>query len=459
MTDNSKQELQQLIEQMKKLEAQQENDRQELLQLKNQLRNFIYNNPDVRASFQPVPPPQKKPAFSLEQFIGLKLLNLVGIVVLLIGIAIGVKFAIDKNLISPLLRIILAYVAGAALLLLSVVLRKKYEAFSAILFSGAAATCYFTTYGAFEFYGFIDRPVAFALMVALTIATTIVALRFNRQEIATLAFVGAYGIPFLVGGESGNMAALFSYLFIINSGILFISFRKDWQLLKYLSFSFTWIIFISWLVLQYNDKLWFGTGFFFTAAFFALFTATVLGFRILRKQTMPDIDFLLTGTLSLLSYVSVLQLYKNAVNDDVFANITLFDGLFHLLLSALVYKLLPTYNKLSTWYMLSGILLLIVFVPIKYEGITVSAIWIAAAIGLFAAGFLLKKRILRFFSIGLFGITLFKLVLVDSLRFSTVEKIITYIAIGVVLLVISFLYQKYKDLLFAKDNQQKLLQG
>jgi uncharacterized membrane protein len=60
---------------------------------------------------------------------------------------------------------------------------------------------------------------------------------------------------------------------------------------------------------------------------------------------------------------------------------------------------------------------------------------------------------LRFFSIGLFGSTLFKLVLIDSLRFSTIEKIITYISIGVVLLVISFLYQKYKDLLFAKDNQ------
>lgn len=453
MTDNSKQELQQLIEQLKKLEAQQENDRQELLQLKNQLRNFIYTNPDIRASFQPAPPPQKKPQFSLEQFIGLKLLNLVGIVVLLIGIAIGVRFAIDKNLISPLLRIILAYVAGGALLGLSAYLAKKYEAFSAILFSGAAATFYFTTYGAFEFYGFIERPVAFSLMVLLTFATTWIALRFNRQEIAILAFVGAYGIPFLVGGESGNIMALFSYLFIINSGILFVSFRKNWELLKYLSFTITWIIFLSWLVLEYNSKLWFGTGFVFTAAFFVLFTATVLGFRLLRQQKMPDLDYLLTGLLSLFAYIAILQLYKNAADKHVFANITLFYGLFHFVLSVLVYKLLTAYNRLSNWYMFSGIILLILFVPIRHEGITVSVIWIAAAIGLFAAGFLLKKRMLRFFSIGLFGITLFKLVLVDSLRFSTIEKIITYISIGVVLLVISFLYQKYKELLFAKDNQ------
>ena len=47
-------------------------------------------------------------AKSLEGFIGLKLMHLVGIVVLVTGISIGVKYAIDKRLISELLRIVLA---------------------------------------------------------------------------------------------------------------------------------------------------------------------------------------------------------------------------------------------------------------------------------------------------------------------------------------------------------------
>ncbi|RXK58031.1 DUF2339 domain-containing protein [Lacibacter luteus] len=453
MTDNSKEQLQQLIQQMKALEEQQENGRLELLKLKNELRNFLYNNADNRAAFQP-PQPAAKSTFSLEQFIGLKLLNFVGIIVLLIGIAIGVKFAIDKNLISPLLRIVFAYVSGGALLFLSILLRKKYEAFSAILFSGAAATFYFTTYGAFEFYGFIARPVAFSMMVALTVATTWVALKFNRQEIATLAFVGAYGIPFLVGGESGNMAALFSYLFIINSGILFVSFRKDWELLKYLSFSFTWIIFIVWLVAEYSAEVWFGTGLAFTIAFFGLFAVTILGFRILRNQQLLATDYLLTGLLSLFVYISLIALYKTERETTVYADITLFYGLFQFALSIVVYQFLKQYRNLCDWFIFTGIIFLVLFVPIKYSGITISLIWIAGAIALFTAGFFLKKRILRFFSIGLFGITLFKLVVSDSQRFSTIEKIITYVSIGVVLLVISFLYQKYKELLFAKDRKE-----
>src|SRR5688500_7086074 len=41
-----------------------------------------------------------KQNISFENFIGLRLIHLVGIVILVIGLSIGVKYAIDKNLIS-----------------------------------------------------------------------------------------------------------------------------------------------------------------------------------------------------------------------------------------------------------------------------------------------------------------------------------------------------------------------
>ena len=42
----------------------------------------------------------KKVPFSLENFIGLKVIHIIGIIVLVTGLSIGVKYAIDKNLIS-----------------------------------------------------------------------------------------------------------------------------------------------------------------------------------------------------------------------------------------------------------------------------------------------------------------------------------------------------------------------
>src|SRR5437773_8369963 len=70
-----------------------------------------------------------------ENFIGLRIIHLVGIVVLVIGLSIGVKYAIDNQLISESTRIILAYLAGIVLFVLSWGLKKKYQLFSAILFS------------------------------------------------------------------------------------------------------------------------------------------------------------------------------------------------------------------------------------------------------------------------------------------------------------------------------------
>lgn len=450
MTENSDKQLQELIRKIHELEQQQELNRQQLNNLKNELRSFLNTGSPV--THQSTSTIVKKPSFSIEQFIGLKLLNFVGIIVLLIGIVIGVKFAVDKNLISPLLRIILAYAAGGLLFVLSFFLHKKYEAFSAILFSGAAATFYFTTYGAFEFYGFLSRSFTFSLMVIFTITTVWISLHFNRQEIAVLALVGAYGIPFLVGGDSGNIGALFSYLFVINCGILFISFKKNWDWLKYLSFGFSWIILLSWLAIKY-DASWFIAGLIFSVALFIQFTITICGFNLFRSQNLTNNDYFLLSLLSAFFYSSILILYKNSNEVSSHSNVTLLMSLLHFAISAGVYFILKTRHSLSRFYLLAGIVLLVIFIPVKYDGILVSLLWIVAAVLLFIAGLTWKISIFRFLSFSLFAVTLIKLVAVDSLRFSTIEKIITYVSIGAVLLVISFLYQKYRKLLFGKGSE------
>lgn len=109
-------------------------------------------------------------------------------------------------------------------------------------------------------------------------------------------------------------------------------------------------------------------------------------------------------------------------------------------------------KTISRLYFIIAILLLIVYVPVEFEGIAISFVWMAGAIVLFAIGLIRKIRLLRILSMVLFGVTLLKLITFDSASFSAVEKIITYISIGAVLLVISFLYQKYKGLLFERDE-------
>lgn len=69
-------------------------------------------------------------------------------------------------------------------------------------------------------------------------------------------------------------------------------------------------------------------------------------------------------------------------------------------------------------------------------------------------GMRLHLKILRMFSLAVFGIVLLKLVIVDLWLLPTVGKIIVFVMLGVILLVLSFLYQKLKKVLFM-DNKEE----
>ncbi len=75
------------------------------------------------------PKEKKRPdiRLNLEKFIGENLINKIGIVITVIGVGIGAKYAIDHQLISPWTRIILGYLLGLGLLGFAFYLRKQYE--------------------------------------------------------------------------------------------------------------------------------------------------------------------------------------------------------------------------------------------------------------------------------------------------------------------------------------------
>ena len=112
-----------------------------------------------------IPPKIKS---DIEKFIGENLINKIGIAITVIGVAIGAKYSIEHQLISPLTRIILGYLMGLGLLGFGIKLKKNYENYSAVLVSGAIAILYFITYSAYSFYDLIPQIFAFTLMVVFT---------------------------------------------------------------------------------------------------------------------------------------------------------------------------------------------------------------------------------------------------------------------------------------------------
>ncbi|HYJ38001.1 MAG TPA: DUF2339 domain-containing protein [Chitinophagaceae bacterium] len=442
--------IEELLKRIHEIAAEIEKSRQELARLYHEVKSL---SPDEK---KPSPPfkssfPQRPPSstFSLENFVGLKLIHFIGIIALVIGLAIGVKYAIDKNLISPLLRILLAYLAAAILFLISYRLRKKYRLFSLILFGGSVATGYFTTYSAFAYYQFLPLGVAFALMLLLAIFTVYYSIKYNSQELAILALVGGYGIPFLVRGSAENWIGLFSYILILNLAISFLSFKKHWTTLIYLSFAVTWLILLSSIYIRF-ERIGFETGFWFSVVFFLLFLVNTVAFNIVRKQALRLGDTFVILINIVLLYFAFLRLFEFQTFEEV-ALMTLIFGLVSLAF-AFFLRIPGTQRLLQSGMVSFGLLMTIIYVPMQFEQLNITIIWVLMAALLFVLGLWKKYKLLRLVSIILFAVTLFKLVAIDSLNFTAIQKVIAYILLGSILLTVSFLYQKFKTIIFGEDD-------
>lgn len=231
-------------------------------------------------------PPRFKDRSELEKFIGENLISKVGIIVLIIGVGIGAKYAIDNGWINPLMRVIFGYGVGFSLLGFAVKLKPKYHNFSAVLLSGGMAIMYFITYFAYALYELIPQPAAFALMVIFTIFTVASAVIYNRQWIAHVGMVGAYAVPFLLSDGSGNYAFLFTYMALVNAGILAISVQKYWKPLNYTAFIFTWATFGGWFGSKYRADEHFFLALIFLGIFFATFyLVTIIQHRLFEERT------------------------------------------------------------------------------------------------------------------------------------------------------------------------------
>ncbi|MBK7230389.1 MAG: DUF2339 domain-containing protein [Ignavibacteriales bacterium] len=336
---------------------------------------------------------------NVEKFIGENLINKIGIIVLIIGVGIGAKYAIDNKLISPLTRIILGYLVGISLLGFAIKLKKQYLNFSSVLLSGSMAIMYFITFFAFSFYGLIPELLTFILMVLFTAFTVLASINYNKQIIAHIGLVGAYFVPILLSDGSGRVEILFSYMAIINIGILAIGFLRYWKSLHYSSFVITWLIVLLWYFDTYSQTKHFSLALTFLSIFFITFYLSFLAYKIIKSEKFVIDDILLLLFNSFLYYgicYSILDYHP--IGKQVLGLFTLGNALIHFIISIVVYK-----RKLADkniFYFISGLVLVFITIaiPVQLDGNWVTMLWALQAALLFWIGRTKKVLVYEYLS-------------------------------------------------------------
>jgi uncharacterized membrane protein len=346
----------------------------------------VFSAPDV-APKPPAPVKIRKEKTPIEEFIGTNLLNKIGIAILVIGIGFGVKYSIDHQLIQPLTRIILGYVAGLALIGLALRLKKDHANFSAVLLSGGMAVLYFITFAAYDFYDLIPQTMAFVLMVVFTAFTVFAAMQYNMEMIGIIGLVGAYAVPFLLSDGSGKVVILFSYITIINIGILVLAFKKYWKRLYYLAFVLTWLSFSAWWIDQFDVDKHLTISLAFGSVFFITFYVTFLAYKLLRKEPLAKLDlaFMLVNSFVFygFGYATINDMQGG---EELLGLFTVATALIHFIACIIIYKQQSQFRDI--FYFVAGMVLvfLTLAVPVQLEGNWVSLVWAMESLLLFWIG-------------------------------------------------------------------------
>jgi uncharacterized membrane protein len=84
-----------------------------------------------------------------------------------------------------------------------------------------------------------------------------------------------------------------------------------------------------------------------------------------------------------------------------------------------------------------------------------SGAWLAFSISLMAYGIIGRERTLRFLAIVLFGVAILKIFIYDLSFLETLYRIFSFMGLGLILLAVSYLYQRYRGVIFSDEKNAK----
>ena len=188
---------------------------------------------------------RKRPA--IETKVGLTLVNRIGVITLVLGVAFFFKWAVDNEWIGPTGRVLLGLLAGClALGAADFLFRKTQKTFAQGITGAGLAIFYLSAYSAFGFYHLVPQGVAFAFLLITTVLGFALSLRYDSPAIAALGLVGGYLTPLLLSTGEDHPWFLLSYVLLLDAAAMGLRQRKGWRALEILSFAATTVIYFAW---------------------------------------------------------------------------------------------------------------------------------------------------------------------------------------------------------------------
>lgn len=195
----------------------------------------------------PAPPKPREPGFEWESLLGVRGAAWVGGFAVVVSAILFAKFAIDRNMITPELRIAVLVLAGLGCLAgAELSLRRGYATTANAVSGAGVAILYAAFFAAHALYGLLAMLPTFALMALVTVVACLLAIRYDALSTAALGLIGGFATPVALSTGEDHPIGLFSYILLLNVGLAAVALRKRWHGLVLLALAGTFLIEYGW---------------------------------------------------------------------------------------------------------------------------------------------------------------------------------------------------------------------
>ena len=372
-----------------------------------------------------IPPPPRPPTSRLsppwggvdidwELILGGNWLARIGILAVVIGVAFFLKLSFDNEWIGETGRIALGIVGGVCLLGLGEYVRRRYPVYSQALSGGGIAVLYVSIFAAFSFYSLIGIYPAVALLLLISAAAVVLALRHDSTAFAIVGILGAFAGPFILAASdepSGTRNAftgatgveVMVYVVIVDLGVLALSTLRNWR----------WFTLLALLGSLASFGIWYSDSYEYASlavvqgsltAIFVIFVAATTLFHLVWRRAAKAFDFSIMF-INASAYFAI----SNALLWDEFRGwmgaFALVMALFYVVLGYLALRRTGEQIYLGLMLFGIGLIFLTIAAPVQLSGeAPVSVAWAAQGAVLVWLSFRLGMWQMRLSGMGVFAL-------------------------------------------------------
>ncbi|HEU0005026.1 MAG TPA: DUF2339 domain-containing protein, partial [Terriglobia bacterium] len=335
--------------------------------------------------------------------------------------------------------------------------------YAVTVLGGGVAILYFSIFAAFSFYHLLDQIPALMMMVLITAATVVMSVRYDSKTIAVFATVGGFMTPALLSTGKDNQHGLFTYVLLLDLGVLALAYFKNWRVLNLLAFFFTQLMFTGWSLSFYNsNKLW-QTEFWLTV-FFLLFAVMAFLYNITHRQKTTFRDLSLITLNGACYFLWTYGLLESRYSDYLGFYAVLMAAVY-VALGSVAYRQAQEDSYLFLVFLGLGLTCLTVAIPIQLKQNWITVGWSVEAAVLTWVGFHLDSSKTRRAALLIAAMVVFRLLFLDS-SFSSAfvddftflfnKRGLAFLAGIASLIVMAYLYNRSREKL---EDLEKWLSG